>query len=564
MSAHRVYRVACVTLLLLAACGGDSTAPTGTSSLALVTPTQPAAVGEALSSAIMVKATDAAGRPASGVTVRWDAHEGSLTAASSETNSSGIAATRWQLGTVAGTQLLTASATGYPSLTISIVALAGPSQSIVVRPASAALDPLDSISFTADVAPDEYGNPITTPVAWSTSDDISAPISEAGVVHASRAGRSKIRATVGLVTGRADVVVSTTWKAVVAGAGHSCALDALGYAFCWGSNGRLQLGVVNDPFDSIPVPVSGGLRFSSLAAGRAHTCGLTADHIAYCWGDNSVGQLGVGSSIDSTSAPTLVSGGISFTSLETQAQHTCGLTASGDIYCWGRNHERELGDGDIGDSLFHTAPVKVSGALTFSSIAVGGQHSCAVSTSAVPYCWGSNYEGQIGDSSGVGYDGAPAKVNGGLHATRIVAGEEHSCALLTNDQLWCWGYDERGQLGDGNATSPLQPSRISTPAPFVVLSAGNYDTCALTSAGQAYCWGSNQNAQDGTGNHFSSIDTPQVVSTDLRFVMVSVGSGHSCALTATGQAYCWGGNSSGEIGDGTSILRLTPVQVSPP
>ncbi|HEY9514302.1 MAG TPA: hypothetical protein VIQ74_01380 [Gemmatimonadaceae bacterium] len=525
-------------------------------------------VGTPLSAPVSVRVTDASGDAVGDVAVMWAPAAGSVSASTSLTNADGVAEIRWTLGTVAGAQRLSASLDGAPDVSpveLQATAIAGPTTGLVITPQTITLQPRGSASFTAEVGPDQYGNPVTTEVVWSTSDDVSSPITADGIVRAGRAGHSVITAAIGSVTARASVEVSVQWTAIGAGGSHSCALDALGYAFCWGDNSVGQLGVSGIEYDSVPTPVSGARRYDSLAVGQDHACGLTSDHAAYCWGSNSSGQLGIGTLQSSrVYTPTRVVGGYSFASLTSTGVHTCGLTTEGDAYCWGWESAGELGNGKSGTFDSQPAPVAVLGGLRFSVMAGGTSHTCAITSAGEPYCWGNDFEGQVGDNnSSEGYRSTPVAVSGGLTATSIIAGGSYSCAIDEAGQTWCWGTNEMGEVGDGSFQTRLAPVAISPPSPFVRLAPGYRHACALDSAGRAYCWGFNATGQLGEGTTLRK-GSPTPVATDARFTTISGGGGHTCALTAEGSAYCWGDNHIGQLGIGAFAMQMTPVRIAAP
>ena len=246
--------------------------------------------------------------------------------------------------------------------------------------------------------------------------------------------------------------------------------------------------------------------FTSLVAGWFHTCGLVSGGTAYCWGWNEYGQLGDGTSGYGTyrTAPVAVSGGLSFTALAAGQQHTCGLVAGGTTYCWGSNAWGQIGDGTVG--TYRTAPVAVSGGRTFTSLVAGALHTCGLVAGGTAYCWGYNNYGQIGDgTSGVNGDSSanrttPVAVSGGLTFTALVAGGRHTCGLVLGGYAYCWGFNQYGQLGDettGNIRKA--PVAVSGGLTYTALVAGVFHTCGLATGGTAYCWGSNGSGQLGDG-----------------------------------------------------------------
>ncbi|OLC02193.1 MAG: hypothetical protein AUH46_07000 [Gemmatimonadetes bacterium 13_1_40CM_70_15] len=188
-----------------------------------------------------------------------------------------------------------------------------------------------------------------------------------------------------------DVAFAT----LVAGANHTCALAAGGGAYCWGANALGQLGDSTRANRGTPVPVAGGLSFARLSAGGAHTCALTAAGAAYCWGGNIAGQLGTGTADSLEVTPQPVTGGLSFRVIAAGGAHTCGLTADSLAYCWGNDSDGELGDSAMTTQPIAT-PVLVRGGLRFADLRAGASHTCGITGTRLVYCWGSGLQGQLG------------------------------------------------------------------------------------------------------------------------------------------------------------------------
>src|SRR2546426_491284 len=448
---------------------------------------------------------------------------------------------------------------------------------------------------------------------------------------------------------------------VDAGGYHSCALMA-GQAFCWGNN-RGQVGDGTTPDRFVPTAVAGGLTFAALSAGDGASCGLTPTGAAYCWGFNNSGQLGDGTTTDRLS-PTPVAGGLTFAMLSAgnnaAGGHTCGVTTSGAAYCWGRNGNGQLGDGTTTDRL---VPTPIAGGVAFAAVITGGQHTCGVTTSGAAYCWGFNGAGGLGDGTTT-QRLVPTVVAGGLTFATLSAGGAHTCGVTASGGVCCWGLNGNGQLGDGTVTNRLVPTPVappgseptpdytlslspaalmivqgatgnttvtitrtnftgavtlslgnapagvtgsfdpaaptgtsstltvsvgaavapgvynltvggtgtagdrSTPLTLTVsapvfavvapVSAGIAHTCGVTSSGAAYCWGNNTYGGLGNGTTTGST-TPIAVSGGLTFAAVSVGNEFTCGVTTSGAAYCWGENSYGELGNGTTPRTTTTL-----
>lgn len=342
----------------------------------------------------------------------------------------------------------------------------------------------------------------------------------------------------------------------------------MGAAYCWGNNDKGQLGDGTITQHTAPVAVSmpTGVTFVSLMSGGAHTCALTSAGMAYCWGDNNYGQLGDGTTVQ-RNTPVAISmpTGVTFASLSAGWDNTCALTVAGVAYCWGDNNYGVLGNGTFTDSR---TPVRVSmpANVIVASLSVGEHHACARSSVGAAYCWGGNLNGQLGNGTTSAIMNLPVVVNRptGVTFTSLSTGKDHTCARTSTGAAYCWGYNWAGQLGDGTTTQRTQPMAVKRPTgvTFASISAGGAHTCALTSAGVAYCWGDNEDGQLGD-NTTTQRNTPVVVSrpASVTFASLSAGGLHTCARTSAGAAYCWGYNYFGQLGDGTTTSRTTPVIV---
>ena len=352
----------------------------------------------------------------------------------------------------------------------------------------------------------------------------------------------------------------SSFDVIAAGRNHTCGITPDGAAYCWGANTSGALGDGTTTDRSVPTRVVGGHVFTWISAGQFATCALEDDGDAYCWGDNTDGQLGDGTTTNRWE-PTPVSGGHAFTSVSAGGNFfVCGLTTDGDAYCWGRAGRGQLG---TGTNLNHSVPTAVSGGHTFVSITAGGGHACGLEADGDAYCWGENEVGTLGDGSTLDSP-VPTAVTGGHTFTSVNAGHGHVCALKANGDAYCWGWNDSGRLGDGTTTDRLVPTPVSGGHSFAALGRGfGHHTCALEADGDAYCWGFNNLGQLGDGT-----TTPRSVPTPLdgehEFTAIAVGGAHTCGLEAEGDAYCWGFNSRGQLGDGTTTDRLLPTAVSVP
>lgn len=247
-------------------------------------------------------------------------------------------------------------------------------------------------------------------------------------------------------------------SAVAVGGFHACVAD--GIAICWGRNDVGQVGDGSGEDRLRPVSVKTSQALVGVAAGFLHSCALTFDGEAYCWGSNSDGQLGDGSTTD-RDTPVAAASGLRFERLTagTTGDHTCGLTAEGVAYCWGKNDHGQLGDGT---RTSRATPVVVQGGLVFMSLTAGGFHTCGLTADGAAYCWGANMLGQLGDGSVLIRDGL-VRVGGGIAFADISAGGSHSCAVSTDGVAHCWGSNRFGELGDGTKGNRAVPTPVADP-----------------------------------------------------------------------------------------------------
>jgi alpha-tubulin suppressor-like RCC1 family protein len=310
-----------------------------------------------------------------------------------------------------------------------------------------------------------------------------------------------------------------------------------------------------------PLVQSARLNATAIAAGELHTCALTNGGGVKCWGDNGVGQLGDRTTTQRHTPVAAFGLASGVSTLAAGAEHTCALTSAGGVKCWGDNESGELGDETTIDRY---SPVAVSGLGSgVAAVSVGGAHTCALTSGGGVICLGGNDFGQLGDGTTTERH-VPVAVSGfASGAAALAAGSGHTCALTSAGGVKCWGDNGSGQLGDGTTTERHTPVAVSGLASGVAaISAGDFHTCALTSAGGVKCWGRNADGQLGDGTT-TERHTPVAVSGLASGVAaVSVGGAHTCALTIAGGVKCWGGNGDGRLGDGTTTQRHTPVDVS--
>jgi alpha-tubulin suppressor-like RCC1 family protein len=290
-----------------------------------------------------------------------------------------------------------------------------------------------------------------------------------------------------------------------------------------------------------------------IASGQLHLCAWRADDL-FCWGQNHEGELGIGTQSDWES-PMRVAGLQGVRHVAIGDQHTCAADGAGQVWCWGNNSNYQLGDGTTGR---HLVPTAVAGLTGVVMLAAGHQHTCALDGSGQAYCWGDDSSWQIG---GPGDPSRPVAVDGLSDGVEIAAGAFHSCARRRDGRISCWGPNSYGEIGDGTGLVAVSPTdAVGLTAPAVQLVAGPADTCARLGDKSTVCWGSGMNGSLGNGAQQNS-GTPQPVAVPSGAAVVQLAaSTASCARLASGRVVCWGINTSGELGDGSTVaLSATPV-----
>ncbi len=240
------------------------------------------------------------------------------------------------------------------------------------------------------------------------------------------------------------------------------------------------------------------------------------------------------------------------------SSHGCAVTFDGSPYCWGRGESGRTGTGSTAPAL---EPTTVQGGHSFAAISAGGAHSCALTSEGAAWCWGLNDHGSVGDGTTTPRM-QPVPVAGGHSFERLVTGSRHTCALKAGGEAWCWGRNNEGQLGNGSQSDALTPQPVSGGHSFSVIrpSPASEYTCGVDTDGALWCWGRNTSEQLGDGTTTRRL-TPVRVLGDRSYTTVSVGSTHACALATDGRAWCWGRNFGGRVGDGTQDPRPVPVEV---
>jgi alpha-tubulin suppressor-like RCC1 family protein len=433
------------------------------------------------------------------------------------------------------------------------------------------------LKVTTGTAPDT-GSPVSALSAQLTAAAVGLGLGPVEVAVLVPAGGSFKHAEF-----RDTITVTEKWISISAGYTHTCGVTVFGDAYCWGGGLRL-LGNGSSSGSAVPARVVGGLSYQSVSAGWEHSCGSLREGLLYCWGYNPWGALGTGSTQDEL-APRPVYLGATFTFLSAGYGYTCGISTIQTALCWGDDQYGELGSVDAVNKCgplqtrCSLTPVGVTSGgtliLRFSLVTAGERHTCGLMTTNVAYCWGDNGSGALGNPAVTATD-TPVVVSGNLSFRSLSTGRYHACGVTTSDLVYCWGTNAFGELGSDLATQSCDsavcskiPIPVSGGLSFKQVSVRERASCGVTSDSSAYCWGLNDHGQLGTpsGDICSGkpcSKTPLRVSPSLRFVFVSVGSNHTCALTPRGSAYCWGQGEGGKLGIGSVVDSPTPARVSDP
>lgn len=399
-------------------------------------------------------------------------------------------------------------------------------------------------------------------------------------------------------------------KKVVTGASHACALLTDGNVKCWGDNAYGQLGLgdtdwrgdhANEMGDLLPtVDLDAPDAVTQIAAGAQHTCALLYKGVVKCWGDNQYGQLGLGDEEPRGDGPgemgsALPAVWLSSTYTATQivagGAHTCALLGDGSVKCWGLNDSGQLGQGtsfNRGDDALemgtYLTAVSLGIGRTAVQLAAGLSHTCALLDDDTVKCWGNNAFGQLGQGSQfnrgddqleTGSYLSAIQLGTGRTARSIAAGYQHTCALLDDDSVKCWGQNDFGQLGLGDeADRGDEPGEMGNALPAIgfglvldppsKIAAGGYHTCALLGT-NLRCWGMGTSGQLGLGDSADRGDDAGEMGSSLIVdlsstrdpVQIAAGWQFTCARFGNNRIKCWGSNVNGQLGLGDPTMRGT-------
>jgi alpha-tubulin suppressor-like RCC1 family protein/uncharacterized ParB-like nuclease family protein len=300
---------------------------------------------------------------------------------------------------------------------------------------------------------------------------------------------------------------------------------------CWGYNYRGQLGngnTTDTDKPGEPINLGTGRTATTITAGDNHTCAILDNSTVKCWGNNGSGQLGNGNNT-STNTPgnTINLGtGRTATAITAGTFHTCAILDNSQITCWGNNGSGQLGNGNNTNTTTPGAPINLGTGRTATAITAGTSHTCAILDNSTVKCWGSNSGGQLGNGNNTKTNkpGNTIDLGTGRTAVKITAGGDNTCVILDNGTVKCWGYNYRGQLGNGNTTDTNTPGNavnLGTSRTATAITAGDNHSCALLDNSTMKCWGDNIKGQLGLSNNTNRGDRTGTMGEALPYVPVS-------------------------------------------
>jgi len=335
-------------------------------------------------------------------------------------------------------------------------------------------------------------------------------------------------------------------------------------AYAWGNGDLAGVGDGTVSNISSPVTIAGGFTdWNTISLGK-QSVGIRNDGILYGWGNNYIGQVGDGTTTNRLTPVTVVGGITTWSQVSSGSVRSAAITSGGNLYLWGNNYKGSLGDGTTID---RSSPVTVAGTVTnWNKVAAGNGHCLGLTSDGILYAWGNNASGQLGTNNTTSYSSPVTVVGGITDWEKIdVAGDAASYAVRSNGELYSWGFNISSQLGAGSSVGIGGRSIPATIAGGITdwndVSGGFRFAIAKRSNGVLYAWGSNSNGQLGDGTTTERDSPVTVIGGITDWDQISTTGSSSYALRSSGVLYAWGSNSNGQLGDGTTTNRSSPVTV---
>lgn len=361
-----------------------------------------------------------------------------------------------------------------------------------------------------------------------------------------------------------------TYTQVDVNAKHTCAIVSNGTVRCWGANDYGQSYLPAKKNYLVPTDLGFAYTAKSVAAGWGHSCTLLHDGEVLCWGSNFNGSLGcMESSLDYPQLCKAFPADSGVRSIEAGNEQTCALRDTGRIYCWGRGDQGQIGDGGSGDTGHRFTPTLVYGITNAASVAGGLWHTCAVLSDGAVKCWGRNDQGCLGNFGADAIYPKPVAVNGidGTlgRAKAVDPSVASTCILMDDGSIRCAGSNSNGQLGAGGSSSSNCPVPVQAPTKFSALANGAFFVCGVVSPKSVKCWGRGDQGALGNGDF---VDSPTPVDVLLpegvEVASIVAKLHHVCIIDTKGRIWCWGDNDYGQLGNGTQDDSAVPVLVPSP
>ena len=370
----------------------------------------------------------------------------------------------------------------------------------------------------------------------------------------------------GSVTAKATIELDTTppsadkWRLVSAATLHTCAIAGDRTLWCWGWNGLGRLGDGTSIDRHVPTQeFSGASDWRMVDTRHGHTCAVKTDGTLWCWGSNLEGRLGDGTSTQRLVPTQEYTAADNWRSVSAGHDHTCAVKTDGTLWCWGWNNNGRLGDATT--SVRGIPTQEYTAATDWQSVSAGYSHTCALKTDGTLWCWGANFDGQLGDNTTTARHVATQEVTAADDWRMVKAGGHFTCGLKTDDTLWCWGRNVNGRLGDNTTTTRHVPTQeISASIDWQTVDAGSAHTCANKTDGTLWCWGSNLNGRLGDNTDTQRLEPTKEYSAG-NWQHVGAGDSHTCGVRAEGAILCWGSNGNGRLGDGSTSERWTATDI---
>ena len=356
---------------------------------------------------------------------------------------------------------------------------------------------------------------------------------------------------------------ASNWTAISAGDNHSVAVNSDGKLYAWGQNTSGELG--NGTTDTRTVPVQENTfatDWSQVSAGLGFTVAIKTDGSMWAWGYNYYGQFGNGKDGANENTNTIAVEGPAgnWTSVTTGSRYTVAIKSDGSMWAWGKGDSGQLGEGLI---VNENSPVQENtNAMNWLEVSAGNNHNLALNSLGELYAFGENTYGQIGDSSN-GRSLVPKRIGSDKTWASVSAGYDHSLAKTTSGELWAWGRNDYKQLGDETVQGYNYPVQVHTSATnWLSLSSGRYFNTAINENGELWSWGYNNHGNLGNGMKTDILIPTQEETKVSNWIDAGAGYRFSVGLKSDGTLWTWGSNSSSALGDGGNVGKISPNRIA--